>query len=559
MALSKRKRPSISPHEAVQLDYTHLIPGTILPPTFIQGPIRIVWGKGDVQKSKSPSPAISNSSVSSNNELIPKIGFTLAQKYQISKGYQPNDYVLPTEKETTETYEITIRLFHSQLNPTYKDLGSVNSVKALIDEAYLWLKSMSKGIWMETTGLEVISKSRVEGKSIWAVVLQGVGERELKTDDKKQSRILMPDFPKPSQPPDWFSSSAPIVSSPPRPPSQLPTPTTTPGPPNTSRKGESKLRPITSFHPPDLTRHPSKSSTKSSSSHLARSNKRSSLSLEPGKEEDVKRTKSNEANGHSVKLPNLPSTPIVGAVASKDIEAVKEKSPRTVVQLGPPGTQASVREATAPSSNTVNKKLEEHVTPHDESPNPVETPVSTESVPQEPILSEVNVAQISNTAHDALGIPVAQAQAPITPMTTHTVEVQDTLFKQMTPIRRRSHVGSKSDAASSPCLPCREQSVPTISQSSPVFSTQAEHSQLAIARQRAEKDRRAQLQSAQAESSRTAQLGARNLNRLEEPLRISGLEYTPLKRLESQRIANIVGVVVKLTHVSKPSASLDDF
>ncbi|WWC58937.1 uncharacterized protein I303_101482 [Kwoniella dejecticola CBS 10117] len=610
MTRIKRKRPCPStstpftstPSKIMQLNYNHLIPGTILPPTFLQGKICIVWGDKTRRRSRSPTESNSNSnSISPNpttaskienanangngNEVVasplPRIGFTIIQKYRIPKGYQPNDYVLPTETDTTETCEITIRIYHSQLNTnsTQRDADTVERVTKSSDEAYTWLRSIAgKEVSIETTGLEVVKKVKEEGKNVWDVVLQSIGQRELQLNNVsangngngnevgKQSKMLMPDFASPSQAPDWYSSSAPTVSSPPQPhpPSQPPTtspptsslPTTNIAPStsaNTSKKGDvTKLRPITSFHPPDLTKLPSRVfSTFVNTFNPSRPNKRSSEVLEkdhgPVKRSELK-------DGKEISRPTVEQAGVPVSETDKDQHTgkgkVSDRTPRTVVQLGPPGFQALV---SGVSNQPAEAALETSI-PIDsiEIDDPLRSDVIVQ--PQLTDQSDPPLTTDHNQSHQ-LTQPAVQARQEL----EHSIiplEVQQiqTPSKQMMPLSfPRAQQTRTPHAASSPYLSStRRQSLPPTSQSSPVFASRTEREQLANARKQAEERRRGEISSAQAESSRAAQLRAEATRKLERPLHANGLEYTPLNSLGVQRITNIMGVVVKITHVSKP-------
>nr|XP_019047735.1 hypothetical protein I302_04352 [Kwoniella bestiolae CBS 10118]OCF26665.1 hypothetical protein I302_04352 [Kwoniella bestiolae CBS 10118] len=528
--MTQRKRPkrSFTPPKTTSLNYTHFIVGTILPPTRLTGKISIVWGKN----------------VSSQVD-IPRVSFSINQKYTVPVGYQPNDYVVATDKERVDKYEIKINIYHSQYNNNTKDERMKNDIVEMSRECREWTTSLDgREIMVDTTGMEVVKKGkRPDDEKVDLVELEFIGEREIRYENGRKVKKIMPEIPKPSQAPEWFNldSSAPTVSSPVQPTSQLPLPPTNNNNTPTSKNGESsKLRPLTSFHPPDLTRQPSRSSSSSHTSNLPRPVKRPSSEQE---KESNKRVKGNEDS------------------SVEDSEKERRKEPRTIVQLGPPGFQAFIDTVTSPVSAS-RKDKEQH--------QPISLPRTSSSTAL-PIANQAGTNQpLAEDSSPNPPHPSLQSPAQITPPVVHTASQQSnqqptdpakpaihtstpvppahstpSAPENMPPFRSPSisvDLFNPTHATTSPSYPSRRQSIPPISQSSPsAFTPRAERERLSAARREAEERRRGEIQAAQAESSRAAEARAEDVKVLERPLLTN-----------DSRVCNVLGVVVQFTEVKHP-------
>ncbi|WWC87401.1 uncharacterized protein L201_002290 [Kwoniella dendrophila CBS 6074] len=559
MTRPKRPKESVSSDTLIPLDYTHLIPGTTLPPSYLKGKISIVWGKS------------LSKAVQSINE-IPKLSFSIDQKFVIPIGYQSNDYVIPTEKEKNEKYEIKFRIYHSTLHPSSSSSSGItekqneglnNTIRELVEGHKSWLKEECKGkeIMIDTTGLQVLNKKKddVNGKR-WIVEIQGIGQRDVRYDNGKYIKTLMPDFQIPSQVPDWFDSSAPLISSPPPLPSQQQQLLHPGDSPAKSRKlGSSKLKPLTSFVPPDLTRIPSRSSTSShnSNSNSSRPPNKRSPEQQNSDEPNSKRTKGVE--GDAI-VNNRKSDSDLAKLKEKEKENEKAKindsQPRTVTKLGPPGYQAliqSVRPTLASVDTEQDVVQEDQIslpvvpteTSHQELIEPQPEPLlqpTDESVPSnQPIAFEQEDAE--HSPRDSTD-PAQTVTEPV----DFSEDLRPTPLREMTPIRPRPFDPlSYQQAASSPSYPSRRQSIPKVSQSSPhAFAPRSERANIAELRRRAEERRKKEIQAAEAESSRTAQARIANVAQLQTPLKSDYIEYTPLRHLRHGQKGHILGVVAKI-------------
>ncbi|WVQ68725.1 uncharacterized protein L199_006934 [Kwoniella botswanensis] len=544
MTLSKRPKRSSTP-KTIPLDHSHLVVGSTLPATHIKGRISIVWGK--------------NASISQGD--IPRVSFSINHKFVIPVGYQPNDYVLPTEKERIERYEIKINIYHSKYNPNSQVDKLKDDVQNLSEEGYDWLIGLSKKqVSIDTTGMEVVKKAKgPDNGDEYIVEIQAIGERELEYDEGRKLKKLMPDIPLPSQAPEWFTSSAPTVSSPVHPTSQHQSL-------DTSNKGESsRLKPLTSFPPPDLARVPSRSSTSSHSSIPPRPTKQPLTEEEEDRQGDKRVRgieKCKEAGGID-EHPAVNKGQVKESQVVKDVQKETKKGPRTAVQLGPPGYQALINTVTSPvNSKGKEKRRPLPIEPH-EIANPAaaiideqdrsETVEQSATDPEFPIILHHFPPQTSPKNN----LPNASAD---TSRSIHTADnptpaehIHSTPFKAMTPFRSPSITPfNPAQAISSPSYPSRRQSIPAVSQSSPMaFTPRAERERLVDARRQAEEQRRGEVQAAQAESSRAAQARLADVQRLERALFTNGTEYTPLRHLVSGSIRNITGVVVATKAVTK--------
>ncbi|OCF76410.1 hypothetical protein I204_02105 [Kwoniella mangroviensis CBS 8886] len=537
MTLPMRSRRSSTPR-TIPLDHSHLVVGSTLPATHIKSRISIVWGK--------------NASISPGD--IPRVSFSVNHKFAIHVGYQSNDYVLPTENERIVRYEIKINIYHSQYNPNSQVDKLNNHVQSLSEEGYDWLISLSKKqMQIETTGMEVIKKTEgPDNGNVHIVELQAVGEREIWYDEGKKVKKIMPEIPLPSQAPDWFSSSAPTVSSPVHPTSQH-------QPLDTSNKGEpSRLKPLTSFPPPDLTRVPSRSSTSSHSSIPPRPTKRPSTEEEEDRQGDkrVKGILKDKEAGRIEERPIVDDGQVNEADIVKDVQKEKKKEPRTVVQLGPPGYQALIDTVISPVGSKGNEKERSSPIQQQIVVNPADVIIdersraeTVEGIATDPEFPPIS-HDISPDTSPKTNLPNASAN---TSQSIHMAynpisaeHIHPTPLQAMTPFRSPSTTSfNLAQALSSPSYPSLRRSTPAISQSSPVaFTPRAERERLVTARRQVEEKRRGQVQAAQAESSRAAQARLADVQRLEGSLITNGKEYTPLRHLTSGSICNITGVVV---------------
>ncbi|WRT65265.1 uncharacterized protein IL334_002208 [Kwoniella shivajii] len=489
------KRDADFPHSAsTPVDHSHFVPGTILPFSHLEGKILIFWG--DLQAN------------------LPRLAFSVTKTYDIPIGYRPIDYILPTENAKKEKYEIKLILHHSHYNENFKDEKLKDQIRDNLLEDKAWLKTVSKSVMIDTSQMKVLKKEYRQDVGDYMVELQGVGERIVRYDSGSTKRILS-DTIKPSQAPDWFTSSAPTVSSPVQPTSQLLL--TAP-----MKNGESsRLKPLTSHQPPDLTRIPSKSSSTSShTSNPSRPAKRSSDILE---------------NDISKKTKEKDNTSDQSDGSAKG----KGKEQRTVVQLGPPGYQSFIGHRDA-----LPTKLQDH-----DMERQIEVPGSS----TETCFDEQTDPQLFRSENIEKSIPPVRESTIQQSHPLPEAELSDPL-QEAESFRSRSYDPLRPDqAASSPSVPSRGQSIPYTSQSSPsVFTPKVQRDRIASARRQAEENRRNQVQAAQAASEKVADERTADISRLEKPFHTRNVEYTPLRYLQSGQYANVIGAVVKVTPVSKP-------